>query len=363
MIYNLAVWDQNSAHCHIVCAWKRGGPLKDDLEEKSVAVFVPENSSHGIKNFKRVNQYLDSIIESCKIDVIHAHMADSAFWGSLAANRHSIPMLITHHGNALVPQTPLYFKLLSQLLLLFTARCAKINVAVSESVKQVLKKSFYLNEEKIVVVKNGVPTPKETDKSKRDGESGGRKKFNFSAGGPNIIAVGRLIAIKGQDQLIDAAPKVLQHFPNARFTFLGTGPLKSALEQRAKNRGIADHCQFPGSTNEVPSYLENSDIYVTTSHHEGIPVATLEAMAWGVPVVASDVSGNSDIVRDETTGLLYPLGDSDKLSQAILRLLDNPSLAHTFASNGEKFIKDEFSFNKMVSHYEAIYKQLLKQNE
>ena len=362
MIYYLASWDKNPSNRHIVCAWKRGGPLKDDLEEKSVSVFVPEDHSHSIKKIKRVNKYLDKIIQSQKIDVIHAHMADAAFWGSLCSTRHSIPLLITHHGNDLVPKTPLYFKILSQLLLSVTARFAKINIAVSESVKTKLKTTLYLNEKNIAVIQNAVPTPKDINEPHRGRESKGRGNFNSVADGPSIIAVGRLIDLKGHNQLIDAAPNVLQHFPNARFTFLGTGPLKSALEQRAKKLNIADHCIFPGTTNNVPSYLEKSDLYVTTSHHEGMPLATLEAMAWGVPVVASDVSGNRDIVVDEVTGLLYPLGDTEKLSKAILRSLNNPSLADSFVANGEKFIDDEFSFNKMVLQYEGFYKQLLIRN-
>jgi len=358
IIYYLATWDQNSSNRHIVCAWKRGGPLKKDFEEKSIPVFVPEDNSHSIKKILCVLKYLDSVIESQKIDVIHAHMADGAFWGSLASTRHSIPMLITHHGNNLVPQTPLYFKLLSKLLLLVTARIAKINITVSQSVKTKLKNTLFLNGKNIVIIKNGVPTSRGIDQSIRDKESKSRANLNFSSYGPNIIAVGRLIEKKGQSQLIDVVPKILLTFPNARFTFLGAGPQKSALEQRAKIINVADHCIFPGTTNNVLAYLKKSDLYVTTSHQEGIPVATLEAMACGVPVIASNVLGNREIVTDEVTGLLYPLGDTDKLSQAIHRLLDNPSFANSLASNGEKFIDAEFSLEKMALHYEVIYQKL-----
>lgn len=362
IVYYLATGDQNSSNRHIVCAWKRGGPLKKDFDEQAIPVFVPGDNSHSLKKIRRVLKYLDSIIESQNIDIIHAHMADGAFWGSLASFRHSIPMLITHHGNNLVPQTPLYFKYLSQLVLLFTARFAKINVTVSGSVKAKLKKLCRLNENKIVVVKNGVPISKESDPAREDKESKGNTNPDFSRKGPNIVAIGRLIGIKGQDQLIDAAPAIVQRFPNARFTFLGTGPLKSDLEQRAKKLNMSDHCIFPGTTNDVSAYLERSDLYVTTSHHEGIPVATLEAMAYGVPIVSSDVTGNRDIVTDEATGLLYPLGDTSKLAQAIFRLLENPSLSNSLASNGKKFIESEFSLEKMALHYDALYKQLSGRN-
>lgn len=362
IVYYLAAGDQNPSNRHIVCAWKRGGPLKEDFDEQSVPVFVPEDNSHSLKKMRRVLDYLDAIIESQKIDIIHAHMADGAFWGSLASCRHSIPMLITHHGNNLVPQTPLYFKYLSQLVLLITTRLAKINVAVSGSVKAKLKKLCRLNANRIVVVKNGVPTSKNRGAAEGNNKSLSGGNADFSTEGPNIVAIGRMIEIKGQDQLIDAAPAIVQQFPNARFTFLGTGPLKSALEQRAKNLNMTDHCFFPGSTNDVPGYLEKSDLYVTTSHHEGIPVATLEAMAYGVPIVASNVLGNQDIVTDEATGLMYPLGDTDKLAEAILRLLGNPSLAHSLASNGEKFIESEFSLEKMALQYDAIYKKLYGNN-
>ncbi len=358
VIYYLTMWNKNAMNQHVVCAWKRGGPLRDDLEKLSIPVFIPENNIHGLKTFRRVISYLDSIIESQKIDVIHAHMADGAFWGSIASVRHSIPMLITHHSNKLVPQTPVYFKLLSRVLLLFTTRFAKVNVAVSELVKEILHRQLRLKEANISVVGNGVPMPKDLDKHWIEEELKSRNGTKFHTDGPSIISVGRLVDIKGQSQLVDAAPRILQSFPNAQFTFLGSGPLKSTLEQRAKNLNISNSVTFPGITYDVPSYLRKSDLYVSTSHSEGIPLATLEAMAWKVPVVASDVIGNSDVIKDEVTGLLYPLGDIDRLSLSIIRLLNNNDLVNSLTKKAEQFVDSRFSLKQMALKYDSIYSQI-----
>jgi len=355
----LATGDKNPSNRHVVCAWKRGGPLKEDLEKMGIPVFEPKNSSHSLKTFKRVIRYLGSIIESEKIDIIHAHMADAAFWGSIAASKYSLPVLITHHGNQLVPKGTFTFRLLSNILLFFTTRYAKINIAVSEPIKTKLKKRFYLNDRQVKIIKNGVPAPNNNQKSTPDGKQQITEALDLNGRSPKIISIGRLIELKGQRQLLEAAPEIIKYYPNAQFIFLGTGPLKASLEHMAKELSIEDQVHILGTTNDIPSYLINSDVYVTTSHHEGTPLATLEAMAWGVPIVASNVLGNRDIITDEVTGLMYPLGDIPKLSKAILRLLENPSMANTLAANGQTLIDEKYSLNQMIVKYTNLYNHFI----
>lgn len=170
-----------------------------------------------------------------------------------------------------------------------------------------------------------------------------------------VAMVANLRPEKGQDVLIDAVPEVLRRFPDARFDLIGDGSERAALERRARERGVADAVSFLGHREDVAALLAASDIFVLPSRSEAFPNALLEAMAAGIPVVASAVGGVTEIVEDERNGLLVPPGDAGALARQICRLMDDSALATTLADNARTLVQTRFSFDRMVAAIDDIY--------
>ncbi len=170
-----------------------------------------------------------------------------------------------------------------------------------------------------------------------------------------VAVVANLRPEKGQDVLIDAVPDVLRRFPDAHFELIGDGTERNLLERLARDRGVAHAVTFAGHREDVAARLAASEIFVLPSRSEAFPNAVLEAMAAGLPVVASAVGGVVEVVEDGRTGLLAQPGDAPALARQICRLMENSSLATTLADNGRTLVQTRYSFDRMVSAIDDIY--------
>jgi glycosyltransferase involved in cell wall biosynthesis len=170
-----------------------------------------------------------------------------------------------------------------------------------------------------------------------------------------IALVANLRPGKGHDTLIDAAPAVLRQVPDATFELIGDGPERAALEQRVRNRGVAHAFTFAGHVEDVPGRLSQADLFTLPSDSEAFPNAVLEAMAAGLPVVATDVGGIREVVEDERTGLLVPPRDPAALADRLCHLLTDRAHAHSLASAGRALVEARYSFERMVASIEQLY--------
>lgn len=170
-----------------------------------------------------------------------------------------------------------------------------------------------------------------------------------------VTTVANLRAEKGHDVLIAAAALVHARRPDAIFQLVGGGPMREALEQQARASGLGDVVRFLGHREDVPEVLHGSDVYVLPSRSEAFPNGVVEAMAAGLPVVASNVGGIPELITDEQNGLLAPVGDANALADAILRLLGAPAEAATLAAAARRTIERGYSFDRMVRAFEALY--------
>ena len=272
-------------------------------------------------------------------------MADAAFPGWLAARRMSLPLIITHHGYAIVPPCHLACRSAFRLLLGLASRHAQRNVAVSATVASRLRQVLFLDDARVDVIDNGVPLPDfgVTDRQRPLSEP------------ILIVSVGRLEEIKGQRQLIAAAARLERRYPTARYVLVGDGPMRPQLEREVTSAGLSDRFHFTGSVDDVASWLRQASVYVSTSHFEGLPVAVLEAMAWCVPVVASDVPGNTTVVSHDKTGLTYALNNVDDLADVITRTLADPESALRRAQAARSIVEDQYSIEITRRRYEEIY--------
>jgi glycosyltransferase involved in cell wall biosynthesis len=203
--------------------------------------------------------------------------------------------------------------------------------------------------ERIVVIPNGVETEAAAPKS------------DYAAGDPvRVVFVGRLHPQKGLDVLLEAFRAVLESAPERRWrlSVLGDGPLRARLEAQAERLGLGGAVEFCGAVGDVPARLLSSDIFVLPSQAEGMSNALLEAMAHGLPVVATRVSGNVDLIEDGVNGLLVAPGEPAELARALRRLGDDGELRARLGRAARAAIEAGFSMTAVAAEYLRLYRAL-----
>jgi len=175
-----------------------------------------------------------------------------------------------------------------------------------------------------------------------------------------VVTIGNLRPVKGHDVIIDAAPLVLRQFPDATFRLVGDGPLLGGLRARAKDRGVDQSLTFVGHRDDIAAQLWASDIFVLPSRSESLPNAVLEAMAAGLPVIATAVGGIEEILEDGRTGLLVAPSDPTALADRICQLMAAPALAQALGIAARAEVTERYSFPRMVGAFDDVYRTELQ---
>jgi glycosyltransferase involved in cell wall biosynthesis len=199
----------------------------------------------------------------------------------------------------------------------------------------------------------------------RFGEGGGRSEALPAAqpaqeGVATIGTVARLTDQKGLDRLIEAIAPIRARWPGLRVLIAGDGPRRAALEAQADRLGLTPVVSFLGHIADVRPVYRALDVFVLPSRHEGSPLALVEAMAMGVPVVATRVVGSADLVRDGSTGVLVESERSQALAEAVIRLLADPARRASLAREARRWVRAERSAASMARKIEAIYAVIVR---
>lgn len=184
----------------------------------------------------------------------------------------------------------------------------------------------------------------------RFADPGPRQRFD---GRSHVAFVGRVEPVKGLPVLLEAWSGIASE--SARLTIAGDGTQRATLMQVAQQRGMAESIAFPGEIRNVGALLATADIYVQPSYQEGLPNSVLEAMAAGLPIVATRISGNEDVVTDGDNGLLVPPGDAAALQAALKRLLVDRELVTRMGRRSRAVIEERFSLPAVLSQLEMAY--------
>jgi glycosyltransferase involved in cell wall biosynthesis len=171
----------------------------------------------------------------------------------------------------------------------------------------------------------------------------------------SVITVANLRAEKNHETVIEAAAILAKPYPDVRFLIVGDGPRRRELEALATARNLGGRVMFLGYRDDVPSLLAGADIFVLPSRSEAFPNGAIEAMAAGLPVVASAVGGLLELIDDGRTGMLVPPGDPGQLAAALRRLIDDRSFAAALGSAARTDVRLRYSFDRMVSDFEDLY--------
>ncbi len=176
---------------------------------------------------------------------------------------------------------------------------------------------------------------------------------------PEILCVGRMVAEKDHTTLLKAFAKVQKQVPKARLHLVGDGYLLNKMQELSHNLGLQEHVAFHGSSGNVLEHMQAARLFVLSSTSEGTPNALLEAMACGLPIVATAIAGIPDMIENEKQGLLVPPSNADTLASAILRVLQDDTLANNLGMEARKRACSAYSLNDTARKYGDVYMNLL----
>jgi len=283
------------------------------------------------------------LFKALKVDVVHAHMFQANLFVAIAARLAGVSVAFTTEHGRNSWKKPIHHYMERWII----SPLVSMRVAVSRNICEVRLESGDVPEDKITVIPNCVEISEKINRY----ETGKRLR---------IGTVGRLVPAKDYHTLIIAFNKLLEDGLNIDLIFVGDGPERSRLESLVQDLNISNHVKFAGFQEDVRSFLNEFDLFVLSSITEGIPVAMLEAMAMGVPVVATRVGGIPEVIQDNVNGLLVECRNPEMLAGAIKQLIDDNSLREKIGGAGHEKVKCSFSREAICSQYEQLYVDLLR---
>ncbi len=290
------------------------------------------------------------LLTAKKVDIVHAHQYTPYFYAVLASffsKRHP-KVIFTEHGRHQPDKVRwkrvVFNKIFQHLTAAYTG--------VARFSKDCLVEFEKIPENKIDVIYNGIDLerfPKTFDKDKI------RKSLGFEADKTLVGIIARLDPIKNHSVLIEAISLLKNQFPDIQLIVVGEGPMLQELKNLVSTLAIDDTVIFTGLRKDVPRILMALDIFVLPSSTEAMSVTLLEAMSASLPVVATDVGGNQEVVIPHITGELVQPKDPHQLADAIESIISAPQKAEQMGKAGRERVEDMFTFDRMIEQYKKLY--------
>jgi glycosyltransferase involved in cell wall biosynthesis len=316
------------------------GPLRSDLERAGVTVHELTHRLAKRRFDPRYARSLRALVGERRFDLVHAHLYASIAAAALATARRPVPLVVTEHTEA--PwRGPL-----AQLVSRVAYRHAAHVTGVSEAIRELVVGDFGIAPDKVTFVQNAVRP--------HDGSPPGALPVDCR----DAVLIGRVARLepeKGMEVFIDAAARLADDWPEAQFLVIGDGPLRADLERHAAAVGVDERVHFLGFRDDARALIARLDVLAISSHNDGSPLAVLEAMMSGVPVVATECGGIPGQVRDGVDGLLVAPGDTDAFAGALERLLREPERIRSMGAAARRHAQRNFGYGRMVDRIERVY--------
>jgi len=319
-------------------------PFTDRLRESGADVFITQVTDE--PSWQSI-QLASALIQSRAVDVIQSHLPNAHVLAALAGRLTGRPVLATVHGRAMTT------------LDIEVQRLAGTHLAV------VCRQSYFqalgvgIDPRHVHFVPNGVDIERFRPQQTRSGAL--RTRFAIAAEAPLVGFVGRLSAEKGPDLFLRAALSIRAQCPAAQFVLVGEGAMLKPLQLFARRFGIADAVHFAGSQDDMPAVFNEIDVVVSSSLSEAMPLAVMEAMASGVPVVACKVGGIADLIEHGVTGWLAPEGDYEELATRAVDLLQDDALRLAVGKAARARAVARFALDQSVEATARLFAQLTAQ--
>ncbi len=330
----------------VYCLTRTGGFLHE-MEENGVPV-AGRSQAWSKRRIPIVAWDLFCYLRRERPAIVHSYLPAADVLGALIARATGVGTVVTTRRAVIVPRS--WHGVPGQLVLRLVRLASTVTIAVCEAARQsVLAEGA--SPDSVVTVPNAVSIPEKVP-----------PRHGTFEGFPVVGSTSRLEDYKGHTYLIDAFRLLIDEFPNARLVIVGDGPERQALERKVGLLHIRDQIQFLGEVGDAISLLPEFDIFVLPSLSEGMPNGLLEAMAAGVPAVASDADGVSEVIVHEKSGLLVQPASPEPLAQAIIRLARSETERQSLGMAARTAVRARFSPELELAGTIAVYLRSLERH-
>ena len=299
---------------------------------------------------------LVALMRRGRYDLVHTHSSKAGFLGRFAARAAGMKATVhTPHGFYFLNQKPgpgrSFYLNLERMAGLATTRMVTLSPTEhSEAVDNGI-----IDRRKAVLIENGIQLP-----APRDPALVARLREEVAPGATHLAGTAaRITPQKGPFDFVRMAAALVRQAPGTQVVWCGDGEMREPVEALARELGLGGKLHFLGFRTDVMDIMAALDVFVLTSHWEGLPYTILDAMALGKPVVATAAVGTRDIVQDGSTGLLTPVGDPVAAATAIARVLQTPGMAESMGSAGRRLVESKYSQEVMVERTGQLYNDLV----
>jgi glycosyltransferase involved in cell wall biosynthesis len=369
VVRTLVVYLAESDCSPVVCTLK-DGDLRQEIEKAGIPVVILPARCHSVlafpwfvKEMLILRKALGEAITTHRSEILQTHLLRSldflvlslrwktgvrkVFW---TIHNYNFTLRREHLGRYkwLLGPKRLAYRLLYRL----GAYWVDGFIAVSDEVRTSILENIGPVGSKITVIANGVDVPRYQQPVNKRAI---RDQLGLAHNVRLLIMVGAFKEQKGHRYLVQSASQLLPNFPELHILLVGDGELRDRLELQVEALGLSERIHFLGNRSDVPELLAASDYFVLPSLWEGLPMALIEAMACGLPIVATEVSGSKQVVVSGETGLLVPPGDALQLTEALTRLLSDPVQAREMGAAARRRVETEFSARKQADEHIALF--------
>ncbi|MGH7556109.1 MAG: GT4 family glycosyltransferase PelF [Longimicrobiales bacterium] len=331
----------------MVCSFASGGELLTEFQRYDIPVVnVRKRAGSDLRFFVR----LWSMFREHEIDIVHCHNSPMWVVSTLPARLAGVRgVMLTEHAN----HRNMSWKFRTAAAWL--QRATAMITVNSMQVQRALVEDFGIGAHRIVLVRNGIDVS-----AMRPSKDAALKRVELGIPRDARVVgnVARMVPVKDHSTLLRAFAQVVARMPNARLALVGSGELEGSLRHEAETLGITASVHFLGARTDVPEILSTMDVFVLASRKEGQSIAVLEAMAAGVPVVATNTGGTPELVIDGETGLLVRSAQPEAMANGILQLLENAGQAAGYAAAARRRLLEFHDMPAIVAQYEQIYEAI-----
>jgi glycosyltransferase involved in cell wall biosynthesis len=334
------------------------GFLADELRAAALPVHIVSDLQREIslRADRRAVGALRRLIRELRPQLVHTHSTKAGLLGRIAARAERIPALHTAHAWSFSDGLSWRRKAMAVPIEALAGRITERFIVVSEADREIAIRYNVGQDSQIRIVHNGVPDSTLRAQLTARAEAVGADESTAAAAPPVLTMVARLAPPKDPLLLLRALSRVEVPF---LLRIVGDGPDRPAVEAAIQDLGLSAQVEMLGVRKDVPALLADSDVFTLISAQEGFPLAILEAMRAGLPVVASDVGGVREAVEHGRTGVLIPRGDEAALRVALNRLLGDATLRSGLGAAGRAAYEARFTVEQMLDATVAVYRELL----